>query len=207
MYSAFVEVSSAVASGDRSLITTINANADRRDNTTTLSTTTVVPDSLCGAASEMHASLARTHADAVETERSAKRAKTHDVRHMLSVLSERPDGCIVADSRWMEVTQDEAFEEERAKDAGRAQVYFIRVKGTKMVKVGFTTNINQRMITLQMANPGELELEFGFLTPKYKQYQKALHTHLQGKHVRGEWFGLEEDTDYFALIRDACDVS
>ena len=75
-------------------------------------------------------------------------------------------------------------------------VYFLRLEGTPMVKVGFSTNLNQRISTLQTACPWKLQLEFIYRTPHYAQLEKTIHRELKSSHVRGEWFHLASDFNY-----------
>jgi hypothetical protein len=79
-------------------------------------------------------------------------------------------------------------------------VYFLRLEGTPMVKVGFSTNLNQRISTLQTACPWQLQLEFITRTPHYAQLEKTIHRALNSSHVRGEWFDLASDFNYCKLL-------
>uniref|UniRef100_A0A6C0BQG2 Bacteriophage T5 Orf172 DNA-binding domain-containing protein n=1 Tax=viral metagenome TaxID=1070528 RepID=A0A6C0BQG2_9ZZZZ len=81
-------------------------------------------------------------------------------------------------------------------------VYFVRIEGTKMVKVGYTTqDIKKRISTLQVSNPGLLELDNLVRTPNYRELERSIHRALRKRHVRGEWFCLESDFDYADLIK------
>jgi hypothetical protein len=69
-------------------------------------------------------------------------------------------------------------------------VYFIRARGTEMVKIGFSNNPHKRLKQLNTGNAIDLKLEYSFKTESYRQHERMLHTHFKGYHVRGEWFRL-----------------
>lgn len=76
------------------------------------------------------------------------------------------------------------------------QVYFIRLAGTNVFKVGVSKNVPKRLTTLQSSNPYELEL-VAILKPFdiiAKEVETAFHQILKyhNCHIRGEWFELNE---------------
>jgi hypothetical protein len=80
-------------------------------------------------------------------------------------------------------------------------VYFIRVIGTNMVKIGYTTNpVKCRLSQLQVGNPRALEVLETVQTPDYKDIEGELHQKLASRRIRGEWFNLEQDVDCCDLI-------
>lgn len=73
-------------------------------------------------------------------------------------------------------------------------IYFIRVKGTQMIKIGYTTHdIAQRMSQLQVSHPTELEIVRTFLTRNYQEEEFRLHELFKVQRVRGEWFCLPDE--------------
>ena len=82
-------------------------------------------------------------------------------------------------------------------------VYFLRLEGTDMVKVGYSSNLLRRISTLQTACPWNLLLEHVHTTPHCAQLEKVLHVALAPARVRGEWFHLPSDYDYGRLLSDA----
>ena len=80
-------------------------------------------------------------------------------------------------------------------------MYFIRIASTNIVKVGYTGNIMQRLCTLQTACPGQLEVQFQFQTVDAKRVETLLHSELEEKKIRGEWFFLEPNFDFVSLIK------
>ena len=81
-------------------------------------------------------------------------------------------------------------------------IYFVRAEGSDHVKVGFSTDVTARMTNLQTANAYRLVLEFCFPTSTHRETEAQLHQYLTslGRHVRGEWFRLENGIDYFDLL-------
>jgi hypothetical protein len=61
-------------------------------------------------------------------------------------------------------------------------------------KVGYTTNLENRLATLQVGNVNELKLLTikGFNSPKEAYlYEQAMHKRLSRYHLRGEWYNLK----------------
>jgi DNA-binding XRE family transcriptional regulator len=68
-------------------------------------------------------------------------------------------------------------------------IYFIEQDG--MVKIGFTKNPSKRLSALQSSNPNELIVRLvidGTLEDETKY-----HMQFKDRHIRGEWFLLDED--------------
>jgi len=84
-------------------------------------------------------------------------------------------------------------------------VYFIRLKSSKMVKIGQTGDIVKRFRSLQSSNPYPLAIEFSFGTMDARTAELSLHAHFKsmGKHVRGEWFRLDTNTNFELHCRTA----
>jgi hypothetical protein len=76
-------------------------------------------------------------------------------------------------------------------------VYFIRISGTHMVKIGYTCrNIHLRLSQLQVANPQDLEVLITIRTKMFKEMERSLHQKFHTSRVRGEWFVLlDEDIE------------
>ena len=119
-------------------------------------------------------------------------------------------GGLRADSTWVQPTcaLDELWEalpREDVHTTGRRSVYFIRIRGTAMVKVGYSRDVQRRMATLQTGCPLTLDLEFSVQTERYKEWEAGIHRCLKGtgQHVRGEWFTLPAPLDCLAVLREA----
>ena len=69
-------------------------------------------------------------------------------------------------------------------------VYFARAVGTAYRKIGFTTNLEQRLNVLQVGNMYELKYETVWPCHHVSEAEKALHKHFKSSWVRGEWFSL-----------------
>jgi hypothetical protein len=79
-------------------------------------------------------------------------------------------------------------------------VYFIR--NAKAIKIGFTTDIEQRMKRLQTASSSPLEL-LGTVAGTLQDEQN-LHLRFANLRLRGEWF--RGHTSLMAYIREATEV-
>jgi hypothetical protein len=225
-------IANRVLGGDRAVIPLILDSADNKEKTHTMMTTSITPHQLMvdDKAILLHAELARQHVDAAITQLqvNAERRKsgmTHtlkrridevgvtldtDTRMLTSNVASREDGTLVAASRWVDVMDavDLVIPALDTEPWDEASIYFIRVVGTTLVKVGYTHNLRHRLSTLQTANSQELQVEFQFLTPHFRRYERDLHVFLtaKDKRVRGEWFRIERGTNYFQLIAGSCEL-
>ncbi len=84
------------------------------------------------------------------------------------------------------------------------RVYFIQggepdADERALVKIGFTTDVDQRLRQLQTASP--LPLKLIEITIGTQAIEAFLHRVLHRHHVRGEWFRLHPDDISYALSR------
>lgn len=75
------------------------------------------------------------------------------------------------------------------------RVYFVRIgKNNKSpVKIGFTSNISQRLVDLQCGNHEEIHCLLALVCESEKQardLESYFHWKLKHCHVRGEWFDI-----------------
>ncbi len=68
-------------------------------------------------------------------------------------------------------------------------VYFIKAKGGKHMKVGYATNVERRITQLQTGNPRRLKVIA--VVPGTRQLESAYHQILAPYRAVGEWFCLE----------------
>ena len=72
-------------------------------------------------------------------------------------------------------------------------VYFIRAIGTNRIKIGYTTNIEKRLLAYKTHSPFEVKLErcieLGSIE-KEKQLEKELHKKYSEQRLHGEWFAI-----------------
>ena len=81
-------------------------------------------------------------------------------------------------------------------------IYFIRIRGTNMVKIGYTTqDVKHRLSQLQVSNPTQLDVEFLFSTPDFCRIEHQLHMLMAKQRIRGEWFYIKLGFDYESLIK------
>jgi hypothetical protein len=83
----------------------------------------------------------------------------------------------------------------------KGHIYFIGLENSDLVKIGFATNLANRLETLQTGNPEKMHFEESFLS--YREAEKLLHRRFKADHVRGEWFRLSNDIE--ELIEDLFD--
>ena len=75
----------------------------------------------------------------------------------------------------------------------KSMVYFIHQDGDfKRFKIGFTTNLSERLITLQIGNP-DLLVVYKTIKNATKRTEKQLHRLFAQYHIRGEWFAINPD--------------
>jgi hypothetical protein len=185
--------------GDRSLEAEITARADKIEQTTTVTTTTIFLQPAAPPIS-VHARLAEQHAK--DFNGAAARQRLESV-----VSQEDKAGEVVISSRWIVESPafDRALDFAVKEEPASAQVYFLRAGDTNAVKVGYSNNIEERIARLQTAQQVDLSADMLYRTSDYRKLEAALHTLLKqkGKHLRGEWFEIEVGEDCFALIAEA----
>jgi hypothetical protein len=96
--------------------------------------------------------------------------------------------------------QDATFRKVQHKKAN-GFVYFIQ--GGDLVKIGYTTNIRQRLYDLQTSAPIDLVL-LG-LIPGTRALEKEYHKRFAAHRVRGEWFSavvVDECPEVFQMTLD-----
>ena|SRR3990167_7127718 len=78
-------------------------------------------------------------------------------------------------------------------------VYFIRVRGTNIVKIGSSEHPFDRIQQLQVGSPHELELLGTCDSPSDEfsdsdgMSEKYYHRRFRNRRIRGEWFRLTDD--------------
>lgn len=93
------------------------------------------------------------------------------------------------------MTNDDLLQENI--DLLQGNVYLIQCVETGRVKIGWSTNLGQRLVDLQTASPSELILR-GVVPNSTKKDESKLHIRCERYHVRGEWFTSEalDDIEY-----------
>lgn len=91
-------------------------------------------------------------------------------------------------------------------------IYAIGNNESRRQKIGFTSNVEKRLKTLQTGNPDRLEIVYSFAVPadRVRKLERHLHKDIGYKRIQGEWFDMtaKEVTDYlkFAEIRWLDDI-
>lgn len=76
-------------------------------------------------------------------------------------------------------------------------IYLIRCGD--YLKIGIASNLYERLSQLQIGNPLALRLCCYFETTNPEKDEKSLHRLFQHRHVRGEWFRLDENEFHKAV--------
>jgi hypothetical protein len=74
-----------------------------------------------------------------------------------------------------------------------AFVYLIRVVGTNSVKIGITTNLEQRLLSFHACNPFPLEVLYSQWYEYASVVEGDLHVKYASKNIHFEWFTLDDD--------------
>lgn len=74
-------------------------------------------------------------------------------------------------------------------------IYFIRDEWYERVKIGFATDIWQRLHNLQTGSADKLMIEHSFHS--YQAAEKMLHKFFKKDHIRAEWFRVSDDIEEF----------
>jgi hypothetical protein len=80
-----------------------------------------------------------------------------------------------------------------------AVVYAIQVVNTRYIKIGTTTNLTNRLASLQTGSPFLLEVVATW--PGNKQLESVLHRELAQFRINGEWFNVDEQIIHEAVRR------
>lgn len=89
-------------------------------------------------------------------------------------------------SSWNRLTDDQKQRRRKQRKVALGQVYFIQQGSDGPIKIGFTTNIEQRLKNLQTGSPFPLALLV--CVPGSEANEATLHRALKNHHLQLEWF-------------------
>ena len=69
-------------------------------------------------------------------------------------------------------------------------VYFVKHKGQDPIKIGYTSNLKNRMGDLAVSSPHGLDLVGVIKSPEAKELESKIHKRLDAHRLRGEWFNI-----------------
>jgi len=69
-------------------------------------------------------------------------------------------------------------------------VYLIRCENNNNYKIGVTSNIQQRIKSIQTSSPDKIELIETYHSNYAFEIEKALHNYYAHRHIINEWFEL-----------------
>ena len=75
-------------------------------------------------------------------------------------------------------------------------VYFVEAPSERLIKIGKTRDIRQRMATLTAASPAPLRL-LGVVLHQYGRYELHLHAHFAHLRAHSEWFRVAPELRRF----------
>lgn len=70
-------------------------------------------------------------------------------------------------------------------------VYAIQIEDQNYFKIGYTDNIEQRLMALQTGNPFRLIVYRRIETIFPREVERIIHSYLAGSEMKGEWFFVE----------------
>lgn len=79
-------------------------------------------------------------------------------------------------------------------------LYFIKLKGFDIYKIGVTSNLKRRLYDIDSKSPFCVKLIDSFFFKNVYEMEEMIHDNLKGNNVRKEWFKL--DSDYLKVIID-----
>ncbi|WP_273854002.1 GIY-YIG nuclease family protein [Guptibacillus spartinae] len=79
----------------------------------------------------------------------------------------------------------------KRKEAGF--VYFLREHLCGSIKIGYSRNLDQRLIRFGVTLPFDVELAHAIYSQNVQTTEKLLHKYFEGKRLNGEWFQLSEE--------------
>ena len=92
--------------------------------------------------------------------------------------------------KWIEIAKHSPH---FTKNNGKGLVYFIHEEGDfKRFKIGYTTKISERLLSLQTGNP-DLLVVYKTIENVTKKKETQLHQMFAQYRIRGEWFAINPD--------------
>ena len=99
-------------------------------------------------------------------------------------------------NKWVQFAE---FPMKKPNQTENVGIYFINMEGNmKMFKIGYTSNLNARLVSLQIGNPFLLQVYKTIANVK-KETETKLHCIFKKYHIRGEWFAITPD-----MIESVC---
>lgn len=79
-------------------------------------------------------------------------------------------------------------------------LYFIKLKGFDIYKIGVTSNLKRRLYDIDSNSPFGVKLIDSFFFKNVYEMEEMIHDNLKGNNIRKEWFKI--DSDYLKVIID-----
>ena len=92
--------------------------------------------------------------------------------------------------KWIDVAM---FSGKYNNKSSKGIVYFIHQEGDfKRFKIGYTTNLSERLISLQTGSP-DLLVVYKTIENVTRKKETQMHRFFEKYHIRGEWFAINPD--------------
>jgi len=78
-------------------------------------------------------------------------------------------------------------------------VYFVKHRRQDPIKIGYSSNLKQRLNDLKVSSPYGMDLIGTIKSPDAKGLESKIHKRLEAKRIQGEWFDIS--------IQDAKDIA
>jgi hypothetical protein len=160
-----------ILTGDSSVIVDVQHQLDEINGTKSMMTHTIVDNGVCDSKlHESHLKLASLHQENKPCMQSTqkKRPRCDGISFETKYLEH-------ADILWETVTDRSTT----TTSSSYKYVYFVRMQGTSLVKIGYSTDVLYRLAQLQTGNGICLELLYKFKTEAFRQHESALHLHFK----------------------------
>lgn len=72
-------------------------------------------------------------------------------------------------------------------------IYIVNARGTSLYKIGYASNVGERMHSMRTDSPLELDVIAVIPAREPRKMESRLHRKYEKKRVRGEWFNLSND--------------
>lgn len=82
-------------------------------------------------------------------------------------------------------------------------VYFMRLRNTEKVKIGYSKDLKSRLLSFKTALIQGITLDGCIHSDKYKEIEKKIHLELFDKNIGGEWFSLSIQESSEIILRHA----
>jgi hypothetical protein len=81
------------------------------------------------------------------------------------------------------------------------EIYVINIKGSNIYKIGVSSNSQRRIFDLRAANPFPIDVIYVQKSLFPAQLERKIHNHLSDKHIKNEWFKIDDIDIVLGIIK------